>query len=78
MQMVDSEGPPGPRMGQTAGTRSQRVSYWATLDGKLQRVARVHQYLKPDGTLGASGKPDPKSVFHEGTLYALHRKPPTG
>lgn len=23
-------------------------------------IARAHRYLRPDGTLGASGKPDPK------------------
>lgn len=36
---------------------SQTVEYF-TLDG--QRVARVHQYLRLDGTIGGKGKPDPK------------------
>jgi len=37
-------------------TRSQMLAYFDT--GQL--VAIVHQYLQPDGTLGASGRPDPK------------------
>lgn len=38
-------------------TMSQTVEYF-TLDG--QRVARVHQYLRLDGTIGGKGRPDPK------------------
>jgi hypothetical protein len=29
----------------------------------------VHQYLRPDGTLGLSGRPDPKLVLYEGVVY---------
>jgi hypothetical protein len=32
-------------------------------------MARVHQYVLVDGTIGASGRPDPKRVFYEGVLY---------
>jgi hypothetical protein len=49
-------------------TWSQMVSYH---DKKGKKVAVVHQYLKPDGHLGASGKPDPKFVFHQGERYHL-------
>lgn len=42
------------------------ISY---LDTNGQEVARVHQYLQPDGTLGASGKPDPKRLLQGGVLY---------
>lgn len=45
------------RSGQPPCTRSQVVFYF---DQSGARVAVVHQYLRPDGTLGASGKPDPK------------------
>jgi len=31
-------------------------------------VALVHQYLRRDGSLGASGKPDPKMLFDRGEL----------
>lgn len=52
-------------------TYSQMISYHDTAGNE---VARVHQYLKPDGTLGASGKPDPKRIFVDGTLYRLIKK----
>ena len=44
------QGPPG--------TRSQIIRYFK---GR-QWVLEVHQYLRPDGTLGASGLPDPKRL----------------
>jgi len=48
-------------------TRSQMVSY---RNGELE-VARVHQYLRTDGTIGASGLPDPKKLYENGVLYIL-------
>ena len=33
--------------------------------------AKVHEYVLPDGTLGASGKPDPKVIWLDGTKYCL-------
>ena len=47
------------------GTWSQMVQY---LEGGSV-VAVVHQYKRPDGTLGASGKPDPKFVRWKGVGY---------
>jgi hypothetical protein len=38
------------------GTRSQILLY----ESGLNAVALVHQYLRPDGSLGGSGRPDPK------------------
>lgn len=52
-------------------TRSQMVSY---RDASGNEVARVHQYLRTDGTIGASGKPDPKRIFVNGTLFRLAKK----
>ncbi len=52
-------------------TWTQEVFY---LDATNQEVARIHQYLRPDGTLGASGLPDPKQIFEDGLMYRL-RKP---
>lgn len=49
-------------------TMSQTVVY---RDSYGRRVAVVHQYRKRDGSLGGSGKPDPKLVIHEGTMYLL-------
>ena len=34
-------------------------------------MARVHQYQRPDGSIAASGKPDPKRMVRDGTLYRL-------
>jgi hypothetical protein len=50
------------------GTRSQSVEYY---DQEGQRVAVVHQYLLPDGTLGASGRPDPKMLLVGNVLYKI-------
>jgi hypothetical protein len=58
-----------PRVNEPFCTRSQRVQY---VDLRLGRtVAVVHQYLRADGTIGASGRPDPKSILHDGVLYRL-------
>ena len=46
-------------------TRSQLVVY---LEGE-KAVAMIHQYVLPDSTIGASGKPDPKWLTHGGTTY---------
>jgi hypothetical protein len=29
----------------------------------------VHQFLRPDGTIGASGLPDPKMMLKDGIEY---------
>ena len=52
-------------------TRSQMISY---VDSDGNEVARVHQYLRPDGKIGAKGRPDPKRLFEDGILYRLVKK----
>jgi hypothetical protein len=49
------------------GTRSQLVAYY---DGP-DVVARVHQFLQPDGTLGASQIPDPKELLVDGEIWVV-------
>jgi len=49
-------------------SRSQMIAY---INAKGQTEAKVHQYLKPNGKLGASGLPDPKGVLNGGILYKL-------
>ena len=61
--------------GQPSGTLSQSISY---RDPDGNEIARVHQYLMPNGDLGGSGRPDPKRLFHNGVLYRLVRDQPTG
>jgi len=60
--------PSPPRSNEPPCTRSQILAY---LDDAGRTVTIVHQYLRPDGTLGASGKPDPKKLFHSGVLYVI-------
>jgi hypothetical protein len=50
-------------------TESQTVRYVDPATN--QEVARAHRYLRPDGTIGASGRPDPKRVFYGGVLYRI-------
>ena len=37
-----------------------------------QWVAEIFQYLRPDGTLGASGHPDPKRLRMHGKVYIVN------
>ena len=48
-------------------THSQLLVYWESGNP----VALVHQYLRPDGKIGASGKPDPKRVVIGNRVIAL-------
>jgi hypothetical protein len=52
---------------QPAGTLSQMIAYRERKSG--DQLASAHRYLRPDGTLGASGKPDPKSLMVNGVLH---------
>jgi hypothetical protein len=56
------------KAGQPRGTKSQIIAY---INSNGQQVALVHQYLKPDGTLGGSGKPDPKELLEGEVLYKI-------
>ncbi len=38
------------------------------------RVAVAHRLLRPDGSFGASGLPDPKMVIVDGVIYLQKRK----
>jgi hypothetical protein len=48
------------------GTRSQMLLHY-DVDGKP--IALTHRYLRPDGTLGASGQPDPKVIVIDNVVY---------
>jgi hypothetical protein len=60
--------PAPPRSGDPLCTRSQTLAY---INAEGEKVAVVHRYLRPDGSLGASGRPDPKRLFEDGVLYVL-------
>ncbi len=58
--------PSAPKANEPFCTRSQTIIY---IDSDGGRIAVVHQYLRQDGTLGASGMPDPKKLWREGIVY---------
>lgn len=76
LEIIVSEGTPRAEAKEPAGTRSQRIEYWESTGRELRKVAFIHRYLRPDGTLGASGMPDPKRVFYNGEIFAAHVEPP--
>lgn len=57
-----------PPAGEPHCTRSQIVYYYTRKD---EPVAIAHQYLRPDGTIGASGRPDPKRIFLPGRIISI-------
>ena len=59
-----------PPEGEPLCTRSQILSY-SLPDGEL--LAVVHQYLRPDGTIGGSGLPDPKRLYLADKIFSLER-----
>jgi hypothetical protein len=64
-EKITKSGPPRKSFQFPPGTLSQMVDL-INADGI--RVAEVHRYLLPDGTLGASGRLDPHGVL-EGNVY---------
>ncbi|MGD0167012.1 MAG: hypothetical protein ABSC51_06960 [Gaiellaceae bacterium] len=66
---VIEDGHPSPeRSNEPFCTRSQRLLY---RDEHGNKIAQAHQYIRPDGTIGASGQPDPKLILYEGTVYGV-------
>jgi hypothetical protein len=62
------EHPAAPLANEPVCTRSQYLVYYGP-EGNI--VAEAHRYLRPDGSIGLSGKPDPKVVKDAGTTYYL-------
>lgn len=69
--MPGSEHPAPTALGEVPGTVSHMLQYFEP-DGEL--VAKVHEYLRPDGTIGASGKRDPKWVKVGGVVFRQARR----
>lgn len=68
---LEEDGVPSPpRAGEPPGTHSRIFAYRSDTDGQL--VARVHQYDRPDGSIGgARGEPEPKMLLEDGVLYIV-------
>jgi hypothetical protein len=54
------------RSGQPHCTHSQLIAYRERSTNK--KLALVHQYLRPDGRIGGSGKPDPKWLLGDNEI----------
>ncbi len=63
VRIRESKHPVKPKAAEPYCTRSEVIVY---LDPEGNKVAIAHRYLRRDGSLGASGLPDPKCVWHEG------------
>ncbi len=63
------------KTGQPKGTRTQMVAYVNSND---EEIALVHQYVKPDGSFGGSGQPDPKRLRQGDFLYLIDPDDPDG
>jgi hypothetical protein len=58
---LEDDGHPSPPLaGEPFCTRSQILAY---RDDEGMEVARVHQYLRPDGRIGLEGEPDPQEML---------------
>jgi hypothetical protein len=60
--------PAAPLANEPFCTQSQYIHY---TDQRGEKVAEVHQYKRPDGSIGLSGRPDPKKLWVGGVLYAV-------
>jgi hypothetical protein len=69
--VVVHSGVPSAAVGMPMGSKSELISY-RDLNGL--ELSRAHQYVLPDGRIGASGKPDPKRILKEGKLYRIEKK----
>lgn len=66
-QVLSREGHPAPpTSGQPFCTRSQILSFFDADDDK---IVVLHQYKRPDGSIGGSGQPDPKRLLIGRTIY---------
>jgi hypothetical protein len=72
MVILEQHHPAPPLADEPQCTWSRSISYRDKVTD--DEVARVHQYDRPDGTIGLSGRPDPKRVLSGGVLYRLIKK----
>lgn len=54
------------KVGEPQCTRAQMIRY---TDSQGRWVVEVFQYLRPDKTIGGSGKPDPKRLRHDQKIF---------
>lgn len=73
-ETLEANGHPSPPLaGEPYCTCSQIVAY---RDDDGREVARVHRYLRPDGSVGLEGRPDPQEILgSDGVWYVGGRYP---
>ena len=59
------------RVGESYCTRGQMLRY---VDEGGTLLVEVFQYLRPDGSLGASGRPDPKRMRVGNEIWRVERR----
>src|SRR5207247_3424047 len=62
-------GAPTPESGQPPGTTTKTFAIRETKNGP--DLAHAHAFIRPDGTIGASGRPDPKRIWKDGKVYRI-------
>ena len=67
---VIRSGTPDTTANQPAGTKSE---IWELHTRQGKYIGKVHAYVKRDGTLSASGLPDPKELIHGNKRYVLSK-----
>lgn len=65
------ERPAAPEANQPPGTRSMLIGF---VDRRGVRVCLVHMFFTPAGTIGGSGRPDPKEIVDETHIFKFSRK----
>ena len=68
--VIDSH-PAPPEAHQPPGTRSEMLSFRTKENVEM---SRAHRYLRPDGSIGGSGRPDPKKFFDPEKRVILRQK----
>ena len=67
--VIEENHPSSPLAKEPFCTRSQMIALRVPSSQRV--VARVHRYLRPDGTIGLSGLPDPKGLLDRGVWFEL-------
>jgi len=71
-KVVTWRGRPDPANNQLPDTKSE---IWELYNNRGDYIARVHAYVRADGTLSASGKPDPKELIIGQKRYVIRGIP---
>lgn len=64
-----------PDYNQPLGTKSQTIHYYEVRDGRLVKLAILHQFVLPSGKINnRAQRPDPKFLLVGNEIWKLSRK----